>query len=75
LEDRQSIVSSLQQAVEAFEPRLRNVTIGVDESSIENQAFAVRISGQLVVDPIGEVVSFDSVVPMKPGRARVHGID
>jgi len=74
-EDRATLIASLTQAIEAYEPRLRAVRIAVDEGSLEDRTLKVRVAAELVVDPVGESLSFECVLPMKRGNAIVYGSD
>lgn len=60
-QDRQRLANMLREAVEAYEPRLAQVRVTVDEPSPEparGHALCARIEGVLVVDEVPESISF-----------------
>jgi len=69
---RDAISFQIKQAVEAYEPRLRRVSVTAEEMVDEHHSLRVRIEGELVGDRLGETVSFD-VQATKEGRAEVRG--
>jgi type VI secretion system protein ImpF len=70
--NRDAISFHIKQAVEAFEPRLRRVTVTAEEIVDEDHSLRVRIEAELLGDRLGETVSFD-VHATKDGRAEVRG--
>jgi type VI secretion system protein ImpF len=60
--DRQRMAAILASTIAAFEPRLKETRVKVDHLSRGAQRFSVIISGMLIVDRLGEPVSFPIVV-------------
>ena len=57
-----------------FEPRLGNVRlVPVENSEMGIQQFRLRIEAMLLMDPSPEPVSFDTVIGLKSGNARISG--
>lgn len=60
-EDRQRLAAVLRETIEAYEPRLSDVRVTVDEPSPEparGQALTARIDAVLVVEEVHEPISF-----------------
>lgn len=74
-EDRARLVATLTKAVEAYEPRLRHVRIKIEDMNWEEHSMRILMEAELVEDPVGETISFESLVPLKRGTARVYGRD
>ncbi len=51
----------LMKAVARFEPRLRNVTVRIEETEKNERSLKFKITGLLVLDPVAEPVTFDTV--------------
>ncbi len=57
---RQQLRLDIEKVITMFEPRLRNVTVHIEESSHSKQKIKFRIAGLLVVEPVVEPVTFDT---------------
>lgn len=62
------LLQTIEQTIDRFEPRLRNVAVRLDTSSQRDRVFSFRISGVLVVEPLSEPVVFDSYYDAKRGN-------
>ena len=71
--DRMKLRRAVEQAIEAFEPRLEGVTVTVDPEPGPSLALKFRIDGRLRVDPAPEPVSFDTLLQIGSGEFRVKG--
>jgi type VI secretion system protein ImpF len=71
--DRQRLRRAVEQAIEAFEPRLEGVVVTVDPEPGPSLALKFRIEGRLRVDPAPEPVSFDTLLQIGSGEFRVKG--
>lgn len=70
--NRDAICYHIKQAVEAYEPRLRRVSVTAEEIVDDAHSLRVRIEAELLGDRLGETVNFD-VHSTKDGRAEVRG--
>jgi type VI secretion system lysozyme-like protein len=59
--DRLRLARTLEQAIEAYEPRLRQVRVTVDDPTSDRRLSAV-IEGVLVVDAVAEPVLFPTLL-------------
>jgi type VI secretion system protein ImpF len=72
--DQARLLRHLLGAVKLFEPRLADVRIVPLESSSKGlQEFRLRIEGMLLMDPVPERVSFDTVIELRSGVCRLTG--
>lgn len=71
--DRMRLRRAVEQAIEAFEPRLEGVVVTVDPEPGPSLALKFRIEGRLKVDPAPEPVSFDTLLQIGSGEFRVKG--
>jgi type VI secretion system protein ImpF len=69
--DQLRIVRTLEEAVERFEPRLKNVTVTLLPASDTQGSLRFRIDGQLQVDPAPEPVTFDTMLQLFSGEYEV----
>lgn len=58
----------MERAIRLFEPRLRNVTVRVEDSDSNVRSLKFRISALLVIDPLTEPVRFDTVFDVNRGE-------
>jgi type VI secretion system protein ImpF len=65
---RQRIRQDVEKAISRFEPRLKNVTVRLEEDIEEGRNLRFRISGMLVVEPEIEPVSFDTYFDTNRGE-------
>ena len=70
-DDRVRLAAALRRAVEAFEPRLRQVSVTL-EPSADHLALSGRIEGVLVVDEVAEPVSFPTVFQSESGEVEIR---
>jgi type VI secretion system protein ImpF len=70
--DQTKLLRQVVTAIKAYEPRLANVRVIPMESAVIQQ-FHVRIEGMLLMDPSPQPVSFDTVIGLKSGTARIIG--
>ncbi|MGA9977055.1 MAG: type VI secretion system baseplate subunit TssE [Candidatus Sulfotelmatobacter sp.] len=70
--DQSRLIRQVVTAIQTYEPRLANVRIIPLESGVIQQ-FHVRIEGMLLMDPSPQPVSFDTVIGLKSGAARISG--
>ena len=70
--NRDAICYHIKQAVEAYEPRLRRVSVTAEEIVDDAHSLRVRIEAEVFGDRLGETVNFD-VHSTKDGRAEVRG--
>jgi len=50
----------LEKAIARFEPRLRNVSVRIDDSDKNERNLRFKIKALLVIDPVAEPVTFDT---------------
>lgn len=71
--DRRRIRRSVEQAIAACEPRLRNVRVSLDAPVEFDQVLRFRIEGLLRVEPAPEIVTFDAILRMSTQEYSVKG--
>ena len=72
--DQARLLRHLLGAVKLFEPRLADVRIvPLENSSKGLQEFRLRIEGMLLMDPVPERVTFDTVIELRSGVCRLAG--
>jgi type VI secretion system protein ImpF len=72
--DQAKLLRQLLATIKMFEPRLGNVRlVPVENSEMGIQQFRLRIEAMLLMDPSPEPVSFDTVIGLKSGNARISG--
>lgn len=57
---RNKLRQELEKAIAQFEPRLRNVTVRVDEGGTDQRNLRFKINALLFLDPASEPVTFDT---------------
>ena len=72
-DDRGRIAEILRKAIEAYEPRLANPRIVVEQVPGEELALMARIEAMMVTETVPEPVSFLTVLQLKEGEVSVHG--
>jgi type VI secretion system protein ImpF len=72
--DQTKLLRQILATVKMFEPRLANVRL-VPVENAENgiQQLRLRIEAMLLMDPSPEPVSFDTVIGLKTGNAKISG--
>lgn len=73
-DDHALIVSIITQTISAFEPRLRQVHVAVEQIDASESSLMVNINAELVVDLFNEPVSFPVLLNSKTGAAEVNDI-
>ena len=58
---KQQLRQDIERTISKFEPRLRNVTVQFEAPNPNERNLRFRITGMLVVDPIMEPVTFDTL--------------
>ena len=68
------ILRQILATIKLFEPRLGSVRIvPLDSRQPECKSCGLRIEGMLLMDPVPEPVSFDTVIELKSGVCRLSG--
>lgn len=57
---QRSLRQEIEQTIATFEPRLKNVQVRLERDPGDARAFAFRIIGRLVVEPLNEPIAFDT---------------
>ena len=57
---RQQLRHEIEKTISRFEPRLKNVTVDIEESDQKGHGLNFRIYGLLVIEPEREPVTFDT---------------
>jgi type VI secretion system protein ImpF len=70
-EDQRFIANSLARAIEAHEPRLRQVSVVFEQADGAGRALTFTVRATLVVRPARESVSFDAVLMPSTSRYQV----
>jgi type VI secretion system protein ImpF len=72
--DQAKLLRQILATIKMFEPRLANVRL-VPVENAENgiQQLRLRIEAMLLMDPSPEPVSFDTVIGLKTGNAKISG--
>ena len=71
-DDRARLAEAMRRAVEAYEPRLRQVHITIEPLAGEELMLAASLEAMMVYDTVPEPVSFVTVLQMKDGKADVR---
>jgi type VI secretion system protein ImpF len=72
--DQAKLLRQITATIKLFEPRLANVRViplPTEETGLKD--LKVRIEGMLLMDPVPEPVSFDTVIETKSGNCRLTG--
>ena len=65
---RHQLRQDIEKTISRFEPRLKNVTLRIEEKTQNERNLRFRIIGLLVIDPVAEPVSFDTVFDINRGE-------
>ncbi len=68
---RQELRADIENSIKQFEPRLKNLSVILEESKQSKRELMFRINALLVADPAVEQVSFDTYFDMNNGEYRV----
>lgn len=71
--DVQNLARLLEQAIAAFEPRLRQVRVTIDPSPKSQTAVVGTIEAMLTVGSVNEPVSFPLLLTLKSGEVEIIG--
>jgi predicted component of type VI protein secretion system len=63
----------MEEAVEMFEPRLRNVRITLNPVAKGSRTLRFGMEGMLMLDPAPEQVRFDTLLELTSGDIEVRG--
>jgi type VI secretion system protein ImpF len=67
----QRLSTEIERLISQFEPRLRNVAVTLDVDAGNERVLRFRISGTLIVEPLSEPVTFDTVLDMNRAQFKV----
>jgi type VI secretion system protein ImpF len=68
---RQQMRKEIERMISQFEPRLRNVTVHLEAETGNERILHFRISGILIVEPLSEPVTFDTVLDVNRAQFKV----
>lgn len=71
--DHNRILRQMEEAVQYFEPRLRNVRLSLQPVNRTERRLRFVIEALLMIDPAPEQVRFDTVVELSSGDIEVRG--
>ena len=72
--DRNQLLAELENAINVFEPRLRDIRISLVESvGGPLRVLHFEIEGLLEMDPAPEMVSFDTTLQLASGEYQIRG--
>ena len=69
---RRKLRQDVEKAISMFEPRLKNVTVHLEEDMEKGRNLRFRISGLLVVEPETEPVSFNTYFDTNRGEYAIE---
>jgi type VI secretion system protein ImpF len=65
---RQKLCREIEKIISIFEPRLKKTIVRVESQEGRKRQLFFRISGTLMVEPLAEPVSFDTVFDLNRGQ-------
>jgi len=68
---RQQLRLQIERTISRFEPRLRNVVVHLEADAEKERTLRFRISALLIVEPLSEPVTFDTVLDMNRVQFKV----
>jgi type VI secretion system protein ImpF len=71
--DHTRILRQMEEAVEFFEPRLRNVRISLHPVAKGSRLLRFSMEAMLMIDPAPEQVRFDTLLELTSGDIEVRG--
>lgn len=74
LDDHQRLAVNITRTIEAYEPRLRQPRVRVEEFRDNEKSLRIRIDALLAVGSITEPVSFTATMRTATGEAVVDGV-
>ena len=69
---RQLLRAEIETMISRFEPRLRNVAVHLETDAGNERVLRFRISGILIVEPLSEPVTFDTILDVSRVQFRVE---
>ena len=74
LKDRNRLLADMEEAIKIFEPRLRNVKVAlVNADGLTTKRLRFQIEATLMMDPMPEQISFETVLDVVSGNYEVKG--
>ena len=70
---RQQLRREIERTISRFEPRLRSASVQLDAESEKERTLRFRISAMLIVEPLSEPVTFDTVLDVNRAQFKVTG--
>jgi type VI secretion system protein ImpF len=70
---RQQLRREIERTISRFEPRLRSVSVQLDTESEKERTLRFRIAAMLIVEPLAEPVTFDTVLDVNRAQFKVTG--
>mgnify|MGYP001130246192 CR=1 FL=1 len=70
---RRKLRQDVERAIAKFEPRLKNVTVRIEDDIEKGRNLKFRINGLLIVEPEIEPVTFDTYFDTNRGEYVIHG--
>jgi type VI secretion system protein ImpF len=71
-QDEQRLLRNLERSIEKFEPRLKRVRVtSYDRITKTRQTIAFHVEAMLMIDPLPERISFDTLLEVAKGSYRV----
>jgi type VI secretion system lysozyme-like protein len=67
------LVRAIRQALERFEPRLKNVSVTEEEIQNEPHVLRLIIAGEVEIDSSTQQISLETRLELSNGECRVHG--
>jgi len=68
---RQQMRKEIERMISQFEPRLRNVAVRLEAETGNDRVLHFRISAILIVEPLSEPVTFDTVLDVNRAQFKV----
>jgi type VI secretion system protein ImpF len=69
--DHRQLRLAIEACLRAFEPRLMNVRVTIEESDKVDRRLRFHMEGNMKLDPAPEEVSFDTVLELSSGEYKV----
>jgi len=70
---RRKLRQDVERAIAKFEPRLKNVTVRLEDNTEKGRNLRFRINGVLIVEPEIEPVTLDTYFDTNRGEYVIHG--
>jgi len=70
---RRKLRQDVEKAIAKFEPRLKNVTVRLEDDIAKGRNLRFRINGVLIVEPEIEPVTLDTYFDTNRGEYVIHG--